>query len=473
MQCGVARLALAFTLRRSHGAVFLTRAARRGTQVVARCRCVPCSLAACAPAASCAWRASAVALAATRRPTDPINEARDALRKRDAKRAGHAAQARWPTSHPLALWVDYWELATASARPRTDEVEAFYQRWRGTYVEDRCATTGCSSSAGAATGPTSCASIPRFRMNDDREVTCYCAGHRAARRARTSRRRRARRGSRSGTPTTAARCWPATLVEAKVFGADDIWRKLRLSVEADRPRAARQAARADRQASVAPTSPSCSTARRATCGAAARRRSPQRRRAGDAGADPRRRQRPRCRRRRCWTSAGSSACRRRPCRLGLGGDRQAGGDRAAARGAAVLQARVASLSSTPRARSSGPTTCSPGRRAPRCAPAQRRPLAQVVQAIDAMSASRAARPGLGLLEGARAAAAGQRLAGRRGAARPGRELLRRSPGQLHLLRQAGRRGARPARAAAAGADAERRRPRAGAAPIRASAARCS
>ena len=78
-------------------------------------------------------------------------------------------------------------------------------------------------------------------MNDDREVTCYALliEHPPA---RTCAMPRAPPGSRSATPTTAATLLAATLVDAKVFSAADVWRKARLAIEAGRLRAARQAA---------------------------------------------------------------------------------------------------------------------------------------------------------------------------------------------------------------------------------------
>ena len=78
-----------------------------------------------------------------------------------------------------------------------------------------CATTGCWNWASAATGPTCARDFPRFRMNDDREVSCYAllTQHLAGNDVRG--RSAAAPGSRSAMPTTAARCWPRTLFEAK------------------------------------------------------------------------------------------------------------------------------------------------------------------------------------------------------------------------------------------------------------------
>jgi soluble lytic murein transglycosylase len=41
------------------------------------------------------------------------------------------SRTRWPP------WVDYWELNNRLVEAKTDELEAFYARWPGSYVEDR------------------------------------------------------------------------------------------------------------------------------------------------------------------------------------------------------------------------------------------------------------------------------------------------------------------------------------------------
>jgi soluble lytic murein transglycosylase len=79
-------------------------------------------------------------------------------------------------------------------------------------------------------------------MNDDREVTCYAllTQHLAGQDVRS--------GALAGlvradaTWTTAARCWRSTLADAGALQADDAWHKVRLAMEANRPRAARAAA---------------------------------------------------------------------------------------------------------------------------------------------------------------------------------------------------------------------------------------
>ena len=89
-----------------------------------------------------------------------------------------------------------------------------------TYVEDRgCATTGCSSSAGGATGPTLAAEYPRFRMNDDREVSCYAllADHLAGKDVKDCRPLAAWFAA-ARTRRRLRRCWPPRCYDARKLG---------------------------------------------------------------------------------------------------------------------------------------------------------------------------------------------------------------------------------------------------------------
>ncbi|HEY6512618.1 MAG TPA: lytic transglycosylase domain-containing protein, partial [Burkholderiaceae bacterium] len=183
-------------------------------------------------------------------PGDPINEARDSLRKRDAKRLATLRNTTRADRHPLAQWVDYWELGNRISEASTDEVEAFYQRWHGTYVEDRMRNDWLLELGRRRDWLAFTRDHPRFRMNDDREVGCYwlLTEHIAGKRVYEAARALwfAQRDTDDGCTLMAA-----ALIESKVFGADDIWMKLRLSVEANRPRVARAvAALVDKQAAA-------------------------------------------------------------------------------------------------------------------------------------------------------------------------------------------------------------------------------
>jgi soluble lytic murein transglycosylase len=68
---------------------------------------------------------------------DAVVDAREAFRKKDrARLAADRAQAL-AALHPLAQWADYWELSNRLADAQQDELNSFYARWPGSYVEDR------------------------------------------------------------------------------------------------------------------------------------------------------------------------------------------------------------------------------------------------------------------------------------------------------------------------------------------------
>jgi soluble lytic murein transglycosylase len=172
---------------------------------------------------------------------DPILDARDALRKKDRNRLAAARAVAVATQHPLAMWADYWELGSRLNEASQPELDAFYSRWRDTYVEDRLRNDWLLELGRRRDWANFAIEFPRFRMNDDREVTCYAllvnhlSGKNVADAARAA--WFAQRDADDGCALMAA-----TLVEAKVFDSADIWRKTRLATEAGRLRAARQAA---------------------------------------------------------------------------------------------------------------------------------------------------------------------------------------------------------------------------------------
>jgi soluble lytic murein transglycosylase len=172
---------------------------------------------------------------------DAINEARDALRKRDGKRLLALRNSTRADKNPLAAWVDYWELGNRITEARVDELEAFYQRWSGSYVEDRMRNDWLLELGRRRDWAAFVRDYPRFRMNDDREVSCYwqLTEHLAGKKVYDAARALwlAQRDGDDGCALMAT-----TLIEAKVFGADDSWMKLRQSVESNRPRVARAVA---------------------------------------------------------------------------------------------------------------------------------------------------------------------------------------------------------------------------------------
>jgi len=169
-----------------------------------------------------------------------VIEARDALRKNDRNRLAAARASTMAADHPLAMWVDYWALSARLHEARQDDLDAFYKRWPGTYVEDRMRNDWLLVLGKRRDWANFRAEFPRFRMNDDREVTCLAllVRHLDGEDVRDAGREAwlAQRDADDGCALLAS-----GLFEAGLLGVDDVWRKLRLAVEANRLRVARQA----------------------------------------------------------------------------------------------------------------------------------------------------------------------------------------------------------------------------------------
>jgi hypothetical protein len=173
--------------------------------------------------------------------SEAIVDALEAWRRKDRQRLAGARAATIASGHPLAMWVDYWALSSRLTDATQTEVDAFYARWADTYVEDRLRNDWLLELGLRRDWSGFAANFPRFRMNDDREVTCYAqytqhlAGqdvHEAARAAWF-----AQRDADEGCAFMAS-----ALVQAKVLTRADVWRKVRLALDGNRPRAARLAA---------------------------------------------------------------------------------------------------------------------------------------------------------------------------------------------------------------------------------------
>ena len=182
-------------------------------------------------------------------PNDIAVEAREALRKTDAPRLAQLRERAMAQKHPLTEWVDYWELGNRLAQAQQAELDAFYARWSGNYVEDRLRNDWLLELGKRRDWANFARDFPRFRMNDDREVTCYAllTDHLAAK--DSGKEMPASYKSRALDAWLAQRdlddgchLLATALVEARVFTAEDAWLKARTATEANRPRAVRAAA---------------------------------------------------------------------------------------------------------------------------------------------------------------------------------------------------------------------------------------
>ena len=189
------------------------------------------------------WAGSlfAVLPMAQAQPSDPVVEAREALRKKDRSRLAAFSATALATQHPLAMWTDYWELGNRINELQQSDLDLFYARWPGSYVEDRMRNDWLLELGRRRDWANFVVDYPRFKMNDDREVSCYAllTDHLAGKPVRDAARTAwfAQRDADDGCNLLAT-----TLVDAKVFASADVWRKTRLSIDAGRLRAARQSA---------------------------------------------------------------------------------------------------------------------------------------------------------------------------------------------------------------------------------------
>ncbi len=192
-----------------------------------------------APLAACVLMAMAPAAAQV--GDDSIVEAREALRTKDTARLSALRGSLVAARHPLAMWVDYWDLASRLNEAQQPEIDAFYARWSGSYVEDRLRNDWLLELGRRRDWTNFARDHARYRMHDDREVACYAlltqhqAGHdvKAAALAAWY----AQRDLDDGCQLLAG-----ALADARKFSPGEIWREVRLSVENNRPRAAKAAA---------------------------------------------------------------------------------------------------------------------------------------------------------------------------------------------------------------------------------------
>ncbi|MBK6851739.1 MAG: lytic transglycosylase domain-containing protein [Burkholderiales bacterium] len=166
-------------------------------------------------------------------------DARDAFQRRDQARLATLKQGLSGQRHPLAAWVDYWELNLRLGEVGQEELDAFYARWPGSYVEDRLRNDWLLELGRRRDWRNFAVEQPRFRMNDDREVTCYglIVRHLLGEDVRQSARSAwlAQREADDGCLTLAQ-----TLVATGVFTPTDLWARGRLAAEYGRPKVMRQ-----------------------------------------------------------------------------------------------------------------------------------------------------------------------------------------------------------------------------------------
>ncbi len=178
-------------------------------------------------------------------PVKPADEivlrAREAFENKDVARLAQARKSIDDAGgHPLTQWVDYWELSNRLADAQQRELDQFYGRWPGTYLEDRLRNDWLLELGKRRDWTNLRVEYPRFVLKDDRDVTCFwlTAQHLEGKvvldQARTA-------WLAQRDADTACAFMSSTLFEAGIFTPTEVWLKARRSIEMNRTDAAQAA----------------------------------------------------------------------------------------------------------------------------------------------------------------------------------------------------------------------------------------
>jgi soluble lytic murein transglycosylase len=163
---------------------------------------------------------------ATHASDDVIRDAHEAFLRHDRDALAQYRATALANHVALAPWVDYWELTNRLSEVSSDEIEQFYARWPGSYLEDRLRNDWLLEVGHRHDWDAFKRDYPRFRMNDDRSVACYAtlidhlAGKEVHDLALTQ--WMALKDGDGGCQLMAQ-----TLYDDKVFTDADVWRRLR------------------------------------------------------------------------------------------------------------------------------------------------------------------------------------------------------------------------------------------------------
>ena len=147
-------------------------------------------------------------------------------------------QARGHVLEPLAA---YWEMRLRLDTAPESEIRGFLNSYAGSYYEDRLRNDWLLQLGKRRNWATFTAEYPRYRMRDDRELRCYALATEAM-------------NSKADVAEEAKRLWYSLreaddgctyvadhLHSGKQINGLDLWRKARIAMDANRPRAAQAA----------------------------------------------------------------------------------------------------------------------------------------------------------------------------------------------------------------------------------------
>jgi len=173
------------------------------------------------------------------RGDDTVLDMHQAFRKGDAARL----QSLLPQvqGHALEPLAAYWALRVRLDTAPEPDIQAFLQRYAGTYYEDRLRNDWLLQLGKRRDWSAVAAEYPKYRMRDDREARCYALAADAVL-------------SRADVAAEALRLWYAQrdaddgctwlaehLHSSRKVNGLDLWRKARIAMDANKPRAAKEA----------------------------------------------------------------------------------------------------------------------------------------------------------------------------------------------------------------------------------------
>lgn len=177
-----------------------------------------------------------------------FQDAREAWRNRDRARLNAARDALVAMQHPLAPWADYWATQVRLTELGRTEADEFMARWPDAYVVDRFRNDWLLELGHRGDWATFLRVQPTFKMNDDRDVVCWgiLARHQLGMAPEGPGDMRERARSAWWAQREADKACDSmaqTLWNAGVLKPEDVWRKLRLAVEADRSAVVQQSSK--------------------------------------------------------------------------------------------------------------------------------------------------------------------------------------------------------------------------------------
>jgi soluble lytic murein transglycosylase len=176
---------------------------------------------------------------ARNKPDEVILEMNQAFKKNDKAQLSRLLPKA--KGHTLEPWAAYWDLRVRLDQASESEIQQFLTQYAGTYAEDRLRNDWLLQLGRQREWATFTQEYPRFRMNDDREVRCYALSTDAflskpETAAELKRLWYAFRDTEDGCTYTAEK-----LHDLKKIESLDLWRKARLAMDNNRPRAAQLA----------------------------------------------------------------------------------------------------------------------------------------------------------------------------------------------------------------------------------------